>query len=282
MRIDDRGEAAGSPVGEHSLLARRRWQAGDDCSKEPGVPVRRPPVERDDAGGHGVLDGGLEPLERDPVNDLISHLVEPTIGQRFAHERKAVGLPRNDLDWVLASSGAIGLGGLPDPGVGSVDEAVSEARPGEIAVEQDEGELDEAVVVVLDGGHPRDPVAECRRQGVQRNRVRVGMDGADREQVPEGLVGPGRVGGVGADRLDDVVEVGEAGDGSASVPAPDEAVGAVEVSVGLHGGLLATVVVSERASASAVPGLLPHLVPLALPMRDRDSRLARDRMACRG
>jgi len=281
MRIDERGETPGSSVGEHSLLARRRGQTGDDRSQEPGVPVRRPRVERDDAGGHGVLDSGLEPLERDPVNDLISDLIEAAAGQRFAHERKAVGLTRDDLDRILAASDPSSLGGLPDPGVGTVDQAVGEARPGEIAVEQDEGELDEAVVVVLDRGHSRDPVAECRRQRMQRDGVRVGMDGAHREQVPEGLVRPGRIGSVGPDRLDDAVEVPEAGDRSASVPAPNEFVGGVEVSVGLHGGLLATVVVSQRASASAVPGLLPRSVPVALPTRDRDSRLVRDRMAGR-
>ena len=191
MRINVWGEAAGGAVGEHSLLARRRGQTGDEGSQEPGVPVGRPRVERDHAGGNGVLYGGLEPLERDSVDDLIADLVQPTIGQRFAHERKAVRLPGNDLDRVLASSGAIGLGGLPDPRVGSVDQAVGEARPGEIAVEQYEGELDEAVVVVLDGGHSRDPVAECRRQGVQRNRVGVGMESADCAMPPTNSSGAG-------------------------------------------------------------------------------------------
>jgi len=281
MRIDERGEAADGSVGEHSLLARRRGQTCDDCSKEPGLPVRRPSMQRDDAGGHSVLDGGLEPLEREPIDDLISDFVESAVGQPFAYEREAVGFPGNDLNRVLAPTDPIRLGGLPDPGVGSVDQAVGEAGPGEIAVEQDEGELDEAVVVVLDGGHPRDPVAECRRQRMQGNGVRVLMDGADRKQVSERLIRPGRVGGVSADRVDDLVEVAEVGDGSAAVPAPDELVGGVEVSVGLHGALLATVVVSQRASASAVPGLLPRVVPVARPIRDRDSRLARDRMAGR-
>lgn len=274
MRIDVRREAPGGPVGEHALLACRRRQTGDDCPKEPGVPVCRPGVERDDAVRYGVLDGGLESLERDPVNDLIADLVEPTVGQQVTHERKAVGFPGQNLDRVVTPSGPGSLGGLPDPGVGSVDEAVGETGAGEIAVEQDEGELDETVVVVLDGGHPRDPVAECRREGMQRHGVGVGMGRADRQQVPEGLVGPGRVGSVGADHLDDVVEVAEAGDGSAGVSTPDELVGGVEISVGLHSGLLATLVVSQRASRSAVPALLPQLVPVALPIRRRDSRLA--------
>ena len=274
MRIDVRGEAAGSPMGEHALLARRRRQAGDDCSQEPGVPVCSPRVERDDAAGHGVLDRGLEPLQRDPVDDPISDIVEVAVGQQVTDERKAVGLPRKDLDRVLTPSGPGSLGGLPDPGVGSVDEAVGETGAGEVAVEQDEGEFDETVVVVLDGGDPRDPVAECWCEGVQRHGVGVGMGRADRQQMPEGLVGLGRVGGIGADRLDDVVEVAETGDGSAGVATPNESVGGVEISVGLHGGLLATLVVSQRASRSAVPALLPQLVPFALPIRRRDSRLA--------
>ena len=79
MRIDVRGEAAGSPMGEHALLARRRRQAGDDCSQEPGVPVCSPRVERDDAAGHGVLDRGLEPLQRDPVDDPISDNISANV-----------------------------------------------------------------------------------------------------------------------------------------------------------------------------------------------------------
>jgi len=274
MRIDVWSEAARGPVGEHSLLARRRRQTGDDRPQEPGVPVRSPDVQRNDATRYGVLDGGLEPPERDPVDNLISDLVNATGRQKFAKERQPVGLSRKDLDRVLTPSDPGSLGGLPDPGVGSVDEAVGETGAGEIAVEQDEGELDEPVVVVLDRGHPRDPVAECRREGMQRHGVGVGMGRADRQQMPEGLVGPGRVGGIGADHIDDVVEVAEAGDGSAGVSTPDELVGGAEISVGLHGGLLATLVVSQRASRSAVPALLPQLVPVALPTWRRDSRLA--------